>query len=356
MLVDAGAFGHKFQSKSEVYRFLTHDCGTYLPKYQSCTIYHMRDLVAGRKTRIKETSVKHMTIPHFKGLKIEAMLEYSEDKPHVMACLPAVQHEREALPRQYVSNVIYTKVGADFKKWVDEIVNIRHELVRQTEDQIQMDPEIAAIFNSSNAIAVNKGVSNNLMKAGSKRRRTKTEIEREKLEGELKRREIEESMQQFGQMQQEISQLRQSQQIPADYHEIKDKVDRYEGLEAVIDNLKKRGYIKLGDNNTVNVSQDAQEQMDFMNDVHLEEREALKAEMLNNELARNGIDQERKRADQQLEPNEEMVAHIENLFSNSSGLRDSVILVDHQDASSGQQLPGQIDSGSNVNQKNNIFK
>ena len=72
--------------------------------------------------------------------------------------------------------MIYTVVGELFKTWVEEIVNIRHELVRQEEDQIQMDPEIAAIFNASNAIAVNKGVSNNLMKAGAKRRRTKAEI------------------------------------------------------------------------------------------------------------------------------------------------------------------------------------
>jgi hypothetical protein len=31
--IDAQAFGAKFQSKREVYRFLTHDCGAYLPAY-----------------------------------------------------------------------------------------------------------------------------------------------------------------------------------------------------------------------------------------------------------------------------------------------------------------------------------
>ena len=133
-------------------------------------------------------------------------------------------------------------------------------------------------------------------------------------------------------------------------------MDRYEGLEAVIDSLKKRGYIKLGDNNTVNVSQSTEEQMNFMMEVHAEERHALQAENENNMLKVHGMAEERKRPDQQLEPNAEMQAQVDNLFNNNSGLRDSVILVDHQDASSGQQLPGQIDSGSNVNQKNNIFK
>ena len=164
----------------------------------------MKDLAAGKKTRIKETTVKHMTVPHFHGLKIEAMLDYAADKPAVMACLPEMQRERETLPRSYLANVIYTKVGEAFKSWVDDIVNTRHELRRQEEDQIQMDPEIARIFNASNAVAVNIGISNNLMKAGSKRRRTKREIEREKLEEVLKRRQVEESMQQFQQMQQEI--------------------------------------------------------------------------------------------------------------------------------------------------------
>ena len=45
--VDAAAFGAKFQSKGEVYRFLTHDCGTYLPKYDTVTVYHMKELASG---------------------------------------------------------------------------------------------------------------------------------------------------------------------------------------------------------------------------------------------------------------------------------------------------------------------
>jgi hypothetical protein len=55
--VDAAAFGSKYQSKPEVYRFLTHDNGIYLPKYDAITIWHMRDLVAGKRSRIKQTDV-----------------------------------------------------------------------------------------------------------------------------------------------------------------------------------------------------------------------------------------------------------------------------------------------------------
>ena len=48
--VSAGQFKDKFQSKKEVYRFLTHDNGIYLPKYENVTIFHMRDLVAERRS------------------------------------------------------------------------------------------------------------------------------------------------------------------------------------------------------------------------------------------------------------------------------------------------------------------
>ena len=82
--VNVAAFGSKFQSKSEIYRFLTHDCGSYLPKYESISIYHMADLAAGRRKRIKERDVKVITIPHFEGLKIERMLEYAANLPEVM--------------------------------------------------------------------------------------------------------------------------------------------------------------------------------------------------------------------------------------------------------------------------------
>ena len=93
----------------------------------------MADLAAGRKVRIYEKDVKIINIPYFEGLKIEAMLEYAEQFPNVMQALPAVAREREKLPRAYLGNVIYTIVGDPFKKWVDKIVDERHEKRREQE-------------------------------------------------------------------------------------------------------------------------------------------------------------------------------------------------------------------------------
>ena len=99
MLVDVQAFGAKYQSKREVYRFLTHDCGAYLASYDTMTIYHMADLAAGRRRKLKESTIKNITIPHFEGLKLETMLEYAEARPNVMEALPSLKREREKLPR-----------------------------------------------------------------------------------------------------------------------------------------------------------------------------------------------------------------------------------------------------------------
>ena len=48
-----------------------------------------------------------------------------------------------------METMIYTIVGEPFKQWVEMKVNLRHASRRQEEEQIQMDPEIAAVFNQS---------------------------------------------------------------------------------------------------------------------------------------------------------------------------------------------------------------
>ena len=47
--ISAQAFSAKFKSKREVYNFLTIDLKAYLPPPATITIYHMKDLVSGRK-------------------------------------------------------------------------------------------------------------------------------------------------------------------------------------------------------------------------------------------------------------------------------------------------------------------
>ena len=51
--VTAAAFGAKMQSKREVYRFVTSECGAYVSSYETMTIWHLKELASGARTRIK---------------------------------------------------------------------------------------------------------------------------------------------------------------------------------------------------------------------------------------------------------------------------------------------------------------
>ena len=91
------------------------------------TIYHLRDLVSGDRTRIKATDVKVRTVPHFKGLTLDAMYYFAATYPDVMKAFPSVKRERDDLPRAYVVNVINTLKPQEFGTWVDRLVNDRHK-------------------------------------------------------------------------------------------------------------------------------------------------------------------------------------------------------------------------------------
>ena len=70
--------------------------------------------MSGARSRIKAENVKVITVPHFEGLKIEAMLEWAQQYPDVMKHFPVTLREREDLPRPYVANVIHTLKPQEF--------------------------------------------------------------------------------------------------------------------------------------------------------------------------------------------------------------------------------------------------
>lgn len=172
--LSAKEFAAKCRDKREVYHMLTHDMGVYLSSYDTMTIWHMRDLAGGKRTRIKGPDVCHMSVPQYKGLTVETFIDYAKRYPQVMRCFPSVVKEVEKLPRQYIINVMYTILGRQFGDWVDERVNERHDgIIEDNEMYIELDAEVAEAFRNSKAISTNQGNSHNLMKVGAKRRRTK---------------------------------------------------------------------------------------------------------------------------------------------------------------------------------------
>ena len=87
---------------------------TFLPSYNTCTIWHLRDLVARKRRLIKCKDVKHIIVPQYEGLTIDDMLAFGEQYEEVMRALPVVGKEILKLPRAYIANVIHTVVGDPF--------------------------------------------------------------------------------------------------------------------------------------------------------------------------------------------------------------------------------------------------
>ena len=59
------------------------------------------------------------------------------------------------LPKQYLTNVIYTIVGKDFATWVRAKIEERNAKVSKDKDlMIAVDPAIAAAFQSSTAVSL----------------------------------------------------------------------------------------------------------------------------------------------------------------------------------------------------------
>ncbi len=152
--VTAAQFAAKYQDKVEAYRFLSSDAGVYLPDSDNVTVWHLRDLAAGRRTIIKAQNIKHLHVPQFKELAIKHMMEYAKGVPKVMKAFPSEVKEIDKLPRQYIINVIYTLVGKPFELWVNQRIENRHAKIAEDRDlNIELDPEIAAIFQASNAVS-----------------------------------------------------------------------------------------------------------------------------------------------------------------------------------------------------------
>ena len=98
--ITAKDFAAKMRNKQEVYHFLTHEVGTYLSSYDTMTVWHMRDLMSGKRKRIKGTDVKHLNVPQYEGLKLETFLEFAGRYPGVMRALPIERKEIDKLPRK----------------------------------------------------------------------------------------------------------------------------------------------------------------------------------------------------------------------------------------------------------------
>ena len=87
-----------------------------------------------------------ISIPHYENFTLDIILDYGLAYAEVVDSLPVLREIRK-MPRAYVCNVIYTRVGKDFKTWVQKGCRERNERLSKKHDTtITLDPRIAAAF------------------------------------------------------------------------------------------------------------------------------------------------------------------------------------------------------------------
>ena len=211
--ITAEEWAAKARDKVECYHQVAHVFGAYVPAPDNITSWHLRDLSTGVKKMIKGTEVQHLHVPQYEHLTIPEFIKYIADYPFVRMCLPDRETEIVKLGRQYLINVIYTRLGEKFRKWVDQRVDTRHEEVKvEGNKYIELDPEIYALFKESKAISTNNGSAFHLFKSMAKRRRTKLEIEEDKRQEAAKKLDIETKLDRFAEMEQQMAQMQKTLQ------------------------------------------------------------------------------------------------------------------------------------------------
>lgn len=128
----------------------------------------MKDLISGVKKFVKANSLCHLYVPQYETLSLKEIFGFMQANEGCMSYFP-IMKEMVKLPKQFIVNVIYTTIGDKFSNWVKERVEARNaKVVKDKNMLIEMDPDIAAAFNNSNAVSISKGISANLLKLGTK--------------------------------------------------------------------------------------------------------------------------------------------------------------------------------------------
>ena len=109
----------------------------------------MKDLISGKKKRIKGKEVRNVNIPAYDNLTISCIAAFVNPYKQVGHYLPE-NKEIPKLGKQWIGNVCATVLQDIFTDWVAEKVDERNEsLVTKKVLVISMDPEIAKIFQLS---------------------------------------------------------------------------------------------------------------------------------------------------------------------------------------------------------------
>ena len=110
--MNVGDIKAKFKTKKDVYTFLVLECDVYLPDERHCTIFWLKDLLAGKCkvcTFLLFTSIQTMKneqvvviqLPHYDGLRVENFLNFVKTVAALRAYFPE-ERDWSKLPRDWI--------------------------------------------------------------------------------------------------------------------------------------------------------------------------------------------------------------------------------------------------------------
>jgi hypothetical protein len=133
--------------------FLTVDADTYLPRYENVTIYFLKDLLSGRKKRVKNTQVKHISVPLYDNLTVAKICDFLQSHPQVANWLPDLR-EVPRLPKEFLCNIAFTVIGKSFGEFVKSRIEMRNsKITTERQLNIELDAELANAFAASTAVS-----------------------------------------------------------------------------------------------------------------------------------------------------------------------------------------------------------
>ena len=206
----------------------------------------MKDLVNGKKKYIKDHQCRHLQVPQYKSLKVQFLYDFIGQYPETFPYYPD-ESEIHKLPKQWIVNVAYSILGSTFSAWVKEQIDERNARVAEKGDlMIEMDPEVHAAFMDSTAISLHKGASANMLKVGSKRRRTHAQVKADKEEALLREQTL----------QTKLARLAEAEAKLADYDRL--AIENMQAKE-VIQQLNNEGMVDFNEDGSISPSKKKQQ-------------------------------------------------------------------------------------------------
>ena len=172
----SSSWAAKASTKHEVYLLLVTQVKAYLPRSEHVTVCKsflsliilfsdfLRDIISGKKKYLKQDKVSHCYVPQYDGLGLREIYAHIDNDADLKDYFPDDFKERARLPKQWIVNLLSALTGGDFGEWVMTQINARNERVAIKADKfIEVDPDIAAAFNSATSVSLVKGSAHSML-------------------------------------------------------------------------------------------------------------------------------------------------------------------------------------------------